>query len=80
MKTSWLQGLEKERAIDVRQNFKESLVLRKRFFEIVYEMIESSRKAQVSKDLYESPSWGYQQADRIGYERALRDILELFKE
>jgi hypothetical protein len=80
MKTSWLQGVEKERAVDIRQNFKESLVLRKRFFELVYEMIESSRKFQTSKDLYDSPSWAYLQADRVGYERALRDILDLFKD
>lgn len=80
MKTLWLRGIDGEKAIDIRQNFKESLVLRKRFFEIIYEMIEEGRKAQASKDLYESPTWAYQQADKMGYERALRDILEIFKD
>lgn len=80
MKTSWLQGVEKERSIDIKQNFKESLVLRKRFFEIIYEMIETNRKGQISKSLFDSPNWAFHQADRVGYERALRDMLELFSE
>lgn len=80
MKNSWTQGIDSERAIDVKQNFKESTVLRKRFFEVVTEMIESNRKSQVSKALYESPNWPYLQADKAGYERALRDMVDLFSE
>jgi hypothetical protein len=77
MKASWLNGLEKQREIDVRQNFKESLVIRKRLVEMLTETIESSRKVQISKGLYDNPNWSYVQADRTGYERAIRDIIDL---
>lgn len=80
MKTSWTAGVDKERSIDIRQNFKESTVLRKRFFELIFEMIESNRKTQVSKSLYDNPNWPYLQADKAGYERALRDMIDLFSE
>jgi hypothetical protein len=80
MKISWTQGVDKERAIDIKQNFKESTVLRKRFFELMVELIDSNRKNQVSKVLYDNPSWPYLQADRAGYERALRDMIDLFSE
>lgn len=80
MKTIWTLGLSKEVESDVRQNFKESTVLRKRAVEILSDMIEVERKIQVSKTLYDNPNWVYQQADKCGYERALRNIIELFSE
>jgi hypothetical protein len=72
--------LDTQVAIDVKQNFKESVVLRRRFTELAADMIESNRKAQVSKAAYDNPNWSFVQADRAGYERALRDMVELFSE
>jgi len=80
MKASWLNGLEKQREIDVRQNFKESLVLRRRLTEMLSDIIESGRKTQVSKGLYDTPNWPLLQADRVGYERAIRDIIDLISD
>ena len=41
------------------------------------EKIEISQKS-VAAD-YDSPAWAYRQADKVGYERAWREVLELTK-
>lgn len=80
MKTSWTQGLDKELVVDVRQNFKESLVLRKRMEEMLSEKMASSQRTSRSKSSYENPNWAYLQADARGYERALQEVIELISE
>jgi len=42
--------------------------------------MDSKRKLSVKESKYESPNWALCQADRVGYERALRDILNLIKD
>lgn len=44
MRQSWTQGLEPERAKDVRANFKESLVMRRRLLELLEKKIDASVK------------------------------------
>jgi hypothetical protein len=80
MKVSWTKGLEKERVVDVRQNFKEALVLRTRLSEMLEDKLSLSAKQSRSKEGYESPHWAYLQADSRGYERALADIIALISE
>lgn len=80
MKVSWTQGLDKEVAVDIRQNFKESLVLRRRLEQLLLEKVESSQRETRSKTLYENPNWAYLQADKRGYERALHEVIELIIE
>lgn len=77
MKHSWLKGLEEEREKDVRANFKEALVLRKRMKEILEEKIEENRRVSRSKSSFDTPNWPYLQADALAYERALFDIIDL---
>lgn len=79
MKTSWTQGLEPERTKDVRANFKEALVLRKRLKELLEDKVEASLRKGRSESSYESPSWAYLQADQKGYERALFEIISLIE-
>lgn len=80
MKTSWTQGVDKELAVDIRQNFKESLVMRRRFEEMLNAKMVSSQRSGRSKEAYENPNWAYLQADARGYERALQDVIELLSD
>ena len=40
-------------------------------------MLESMLKETPSSADYDSPSWAYKQADRIGYNRALNQVLDI---
>jgi predicted O-methyltransferase YrrM len=80
MKTSWTLGLNEEATKDVLVNFKESLVMRKRLSQLLLDELEGIRKEARAKDLYDSPSWAFHQADKMGYERALYKILGLLED
>lgn len=77
MKTSWTQGLDKEAAVDVRQQYKEALVVRRRLAEMLEAKAASSIRAARTKDGYDNPNWAYLQADARGYERALMEVISL---
>lgn len=80
MKMTWTKGLEKELAKDVRVNFVEALVLRRRLVQILNDMAEDSQRLSRSKLGYETPNWALLQADSRGYERALHEIISLISE
>jgi hypothetical protein len=80
MKASWTSGLNKELANDVRINFKEALVVRRRLAKMLEGMADASTKASRSKLLYDNPNWALLQADQRGYERALSEIIKLIDE
>lgn len=80
LKTTWTAGLPKELATEVRINYKESLVLRRRLAKILEDKADASVKNSRSKLLYENPNWALLQADQRGYERAMAEIIELISE
>lgn len=80
MKRSWTQGLEPERSKDIKANFKESLVMRRRLQEMLNAKVSSSHRAARSKEGYDNPNWAFLQADHRGYERALQEIIELIED
>lgn len=80
MKVSWTEGLSKELKIDLTQNYKESLVMRRRMRELLKKKSESYAREARAKGSYDSPNWAYVQADRCGYERAIEDILSLIED
>lgn len=80
MKVSLTKGLEGDFAKEVRANFKEALVFRKRLEEVLNEKIESARNNARLKSSYDNPNWAYLQADAIGYERGLREAISLLQE
>lgn len=80
MKASWTSGLNKELATDVRINFKEALVVRRRLVKMLNDKIDASAKEGRSKVLYANPNWALLQADQRGYERAISDIISLIDE
>ena len=77
MKVSWTNGVDKELAIDIRQNFKESLVMRRRLTAMLEEKVKSSLAASRSKVTYDNPNWALLQADAVGYQRALQEVVSL---
>lgn len=80
MKQSWTKGITKENAVELRQNFKEALVMRRRLVSILKDKVETSEGNARSKLLYDNPNWALLQADQRGYERALEEVIELIFE
>lgn len=77
MKTSWVQGVGKELTVDITQNFKESLVMRRRLCQLIDKKLQDSWVGSASSTSYDNPNWAYLQADARGYERAMREIISL---
>lgn len=80
LKTVWTTGMAKELADEVRRNYKESLVMRRRLAKLLKDYADTSTKNSRSKLLYENPNWALLQADQRGYERAMMEILELISD
>ena len=80
MKTSWTDGIEDQRASEVKQNFKESAIMRRRLVELLHKEIAISVRESRGKDNYSRPNWAYEQADARGYERAIAKVIELVTE
>ena len=77
MKSTWVKGLSDTEAQQVTDDFNASGGLRERLVGISKAKIDTSRSSITSKDMYASPSWAYVQADAIGYERAINEIISL---
>ncbi len=77
MKSTWVKGLDVEKTKRITEDYNASGGLRERLVEISKAKIDTSRSSITSKDMYASPSWAYVQADAIGYERAINEIISL---
>lgn len=77
MKTVLTKGLSKEQAAEIEQDFKAAAFLRERLTTILEEKVDALRRDNRQKSSYESPSWAYVQADYIGYERAIYEVISL---
>lgn len=77
MRTVWTKGKDKDEATDIRASYAGSVVLRKRLQEMLLERIASADKS--NDDDYDSPSWAYRQADKVGYKRALSEIINILE-
>lgn len=77
MKTVWTKGMNPDEAEEVEADFRASQRLRERLEHLLEEKMRAKR-AYVRKDEhYEKSSWPLLQADYIGYERALEEIISL---
>lgn len=77
MKTIWTTGLDPKTKKEIEDDFKSCPLLRERLSAILSKKIDSLRDSTVSKDAYASPSWAYLQADAVGYERAMKEVISL---
>ena len=77
MKTTWTKGLDAQGEADIKASFKSSTVVRARLMEICED--KSSSSLSTNTNQYDSPNWCYQQADSVGYRRALNEIISLLE-
>jgi hypothetical protein len=79
MKTVWVKGLDEPERTEMKGEYNNAHRVRSRLIEIIEDMIENERKKNRSESLYEIVNWQYKQADSLGYERALDDVIGLLK-
>lgn len=79
MKTVVTKGLNEKETKEIRQEFVASAHLRKRFIQLFEERIVSSRSKTIASSTYDSPNWAYLQADNVGYERALKEVISILE-
>lgn len=75
MKIKWTAHLPAERQAPFAQQIKSSLDVLERLSSILKESLEVADKSTTSD--YDKASWPYYAADRNGYKKALREVLEL---
>ncbi len=75
MKTTWTKGLEPDQHDKIKGAFKSSAEVRARLTDICEDKIATAMSTHKSQ--YDSPSWPYEQADTVGYRRALEEIISL---
>jgi hypothetical protein len=77
MKTLWLKGVESDKHDAVKSSFKSGVDLRERLKALCADKIATAMTTH--RNQYDSPSWPYEQADVIGYRRALEEIISLLE-
>lgn len=77
MKTSWTLNLSEQQKAELKKEYASSPILRERLKTLLLNKMETSRTSARSKNKYDSPAWAYVQADAIGYERALDEVISL---
>lgn len=77
MKSSIVKGMNEQEADEMRQAFAHASHLRKRISKLLQEKIDASNKVTRSKDAYNIANWSYLQADAVGYERAMQEVISL---
>jgi hypothetical protein len=74
MKAIWFKSCKTKEDKDA---LRQSIISNRASLEALEGILESMLKEAPATDDYESPSWAYKQADRIGYNRALNQVLDL---
>lgn len=80
MKTVWVKGLAEQEATEVRQEYVGAARFRAKLTEMLNAKRNERREASLSSDSYVNPNWAYLQADAVGYERALKEVISLISE
>jgi hypothetical protein len=81
MKNSKLTaGLSKEDKEALIHNYNLCSTTRKRLVDIINKKVKADTDKRLSASSYESPSWAYMQADSVGYQRALTEVLSLIED
>jgi hypothetical protein len=78
VKTVWTKGVTTPQGkSEIKQEYLKAAPLRGRLKELLEDKITSNRNTSRSNNTYDSPSWALLQADSIGYERALFEVISL---
>ncbi len=79
MKHSLTNGLDVDAKSDLEGTFIAALLLRKRLAVVLAKKIEDARAGSVKKEKYDCANWAYLQANNVGYERAMRELIEMME-
>lgn len=79
MKKSWTDGLDKEEAREIEQEYRGARRLRERLTEMLQKKSNVKQKMGRSEERYGEPAWPFHQADINGYTRAIEDIISLIE-
>lgn len=77
MKTVWVNGLDAEKKVEMKKEFNSSSLLRERLSALLTDKKRSNRKKNTLETAYDNPNWAFLQADSVGYERALEEVISL---
>jgi hypothetical protein len=80
MKSQITYGLDADKTKEMIMDFKAAVYLRRRLTDLLQKDIEARRRETASKLSYDNPNWTYLQADAMGYERALRELISLLED
>lgn len=79
MKTLWLSDVEEGLKDEVKKSFNSSKIMRNRLVAMLEGKIKSTHTKMRSDKGYNVAHWPLLQADSIGYERALVEVINLLK-
>ncbi len=74
MKSHWFKECKTK---EDKEKVKQTLFSNRESLLRLESILESLLKETPSSADYDSPSWAYKQADRIGYNRALNQVLDI---
>lgn len=78
MKRSWTAGLtDASKKAEITAQFEGSSLMRQRLKELIQKKQETARVASLSKEDYKDANWAFKQADSIGYQRAMEEIMDI---
>lgn len=77
MKTTWLKGLDAQQKIECEAEFNASGRIRERLKTLLEAKADEARAKVRSGNAYDNPNWALVQADAIGYEKALFEVISL---
>ena len=77
MKTSLKVGLSKEEGERLEKSYVAGKYFIDRLKLVLDNKIKESYESSIRKNNYSNPSWAYLQADKVGYERALKEVISL---
>ena len=80
MKTRLIKGLNKQEAMEVKENFTSSFRFRERLSKVLEEEIEGLHTAMRDESAFDKPSWAYYQADKVARVKALKTVISLLNE
>lgn len=77
MKVELLRGLNEEQKQEREQLLRSCSAALKVYKDALEARLSDLTKEVLSKKAYDNPAWALEQADRVGYARALNDLIEL---
>jgi hypothetical protein len=79
VKINWTKGLVGEEKEEMKRLFLSNAFFRKRAQLLVQDKIDTIRQKNITETAYDSPNWALKQADAVGYERALQEVINLLE-